>query len=422
MQESLASSRGLSLADPEVIECPFAAYDQMRSGGPVYIDPVTGFHVVTRYEDVRRVLMDTTNFVSAGMIEKVRDSLDPARAARMRRIFLEKGWLPSPTLGHLDNPRHRQVRALFDSAFRPSKIMEMDETVRNMAYRIIEGLPDEGACEIVARYAVPLPLTVIGLQMGANEHDIWKIKSWTDAWIRRFGMMQREEDEIACVEAEIEAQHYFKPILDRLRAYPDKTVLSDLVNTAMGDGKTLTDNEILAHLMADTFVGGSETTTNALSAGVMLLARNPQQAANLRANPEKYLKPFYEEVLRLESPVQVLFRIAARDTQIGDSLIPGGALVGIAYAAANRDPRRFDCPAEMNLDRAHPGAHLAFGSGIHHCLGAPLARRELHWGFLALIERLDDIRLDESKNNFLHMPNLMLRALKELHITYRKVA
>jgi cytochrome P450 len=155
-----------------------------------------------------------------------------------------------------------------------------------------------------------------------------------------------------------------------------------------------------------------------LSAGIMLLARNPEQASLLRSDPDRYLRPFAEEVLRLESPVQQLFRIAAVDAEVGGVAIPAGALVSVCYAAANRDPRQFDCPREMNINRASPGAHLTFGSGIHHCLGAPLARRELYWGFKALIDELDNIQLDESKNDYLHIPSMMLRALNVLHITF----
>jgi cytochrome P450 len=407
-----------TFTDPAVLECPFPVYDKLLAENPVYRDPVSGIYVVSRFADVRQVVMNPKTFLSGAIVEHVRDNVHTTRAARMRQIYVERGWLPGPSLSQQDEPRHGETRAIFERAFRAGKIKELDPVVCETAYELVRSFADDGACDIVDRFAVPLPLMVIGVQMGVDLADIWKIKRWTDAWIRRLGLLQTEEEEIASIESEIEAQHYFKTIFDRLRSKPDETVLSDLVNTARSDGSRLTDNELFGHIMADTFVGGSETTTNALSAGIMLLARNPEQASLLRSDPDRYLRPFAEEVLRLESPVQQLFRIAAVDAEVGGVAIPAGALVSVCYAAANRDPRQFDCPREMNINRASPGAHLTFGSGIHHCLGAPLARRELYWGFKALIDELDNIQLDESKNDYLHIPSMMLRALNVLHITF----
>ena len=412
--------RTASFSDPAVLECPYPLYDQLLEDRPVYCDPVTGIYVVSRFDDVRKILLDPKHFTSSGLVERVRNGVHAERAERMRRVYEEQGWLPGMSLSQQDRPRHTETRAIFEKAFRPGKINELDVVVRATAYDLVDKFPSDGHCEIVQQFAVPLPLTVIAIQMGVGIADIWKIKHWTDAWIRRLGLLQSEEEELASVRAEIESQHYFKAIFERLRRKPDGTVLSDLVNTAMSDGQKLTDHELFAHIMADTFVGGSETTTNALSAGVMLLAQNPTQAAQLRSDPERYLKPFAEEVLRLESPVQLLFRIATVECEFDGMTIPAGAVVGLCYGAANRDPRKFACPVEMNLERHSPAGHLAFGSGIHHCLGAPLARRELHWGFTALIDRLDNICLEEAKNDYSHIPSMMLRALNALHITFAR--
>jgi cytochrome P450 len=172
--------------------------------------------------------------------------------------------------------------------------------------------------------------------------------------------------------------------------------------------------------MADTFVGGAETTTNALSAGIMLLCQNPEVWRRLKSDPEKNLRPFIEEVLRLESPVQGLFRTAARDTELGGVPIPQGASINVRYAAANRDENEFECPEKMDLDREKPARHMTFGSGIHHCLGAPLARRELWWGFKAFFDRVEEVHLIDDANDFRHQPNIALRILNELHIGFTK--
>lgn len=338
----------------------------------------------------------------------------------MRALYETKGWLPAPTLAARDDPNHKQMRALMDKAFRPGKIKAMDPFVEATAKKLFDAFVGDGRCDWVKQFTVPLPLIVIGKQMGANEADIWRIKAWTDAWVQRLGMMQTEEEERWSVEMEIEAQHYFQPIFERLRREPDDTLLSDMVNTVIPEwGRPLTDNELHAEMMADTFVGGSETTTNALSGGVMLLIENKRIWRQLKANPERYLRNVVEETLRLESPVQGLFRWAAKDVELGGVAIPAGAMLNIRYAAGNRDPRQFDCPEQLDLERPAPTSHLTFGVGTHHCLGAPLARRELYFGFKELVERVDDLWFAPGKNDFCHQPNFSLRALKELHIEFR---
>ena len=411
----------INLLDAEIQECPYPAYEKLREEAPVWQDPLTGFYVITRYDDLRAILLDTESYSN----ERPRNSgqLQDERAVKIHNLYKEKGWVPEPTLAGRDGPNHKQMRAMFDQAFRAGKIKLMDPFVEELGYRLVDDFIDDGECDWVKQMAVPLPLIVIGKQMGAREEDIWKIKAWTDAWVQRLGMMQTEDEAIWSTEMEIEAQHYFQPIFERLRKQPDESLLSDIVNFEIPEwGRTLTDEELHSEMMADTFVGGSETTTNALSAGIMLLSQNPKAWDMLKTNPDRYLRTFCEEVLRLEGPVQGLFRTAAKDIELHGVTIPKGAMINTRYAAANRDERHFECPNELNLERKNAGSHLAFGSGIHHCLGAPLARRELWWGFRTFVDRVDDFKLADGKNKLRHAPNFCLRALKELHIEFTKAA
>lgn len=409
-----------NLLSHDVQNCPYEAYQAMRDQAPVYKDPRTGFYIISRYEDVRKVLLDTENFGNGPVQnEQRRQTVHTERVAKVRRLYEEKGWLPAPTLAGRDDPNHAQMRALFDKAFRAGKIRELDGFVKDTAYKLIDAFVNDGEADIVHQFSVPLPLIVIGRQMGVPEEDIWKIKKWTDAWVKRLGMMLTEAEELWSVEQEIEAQHYFQPIFDRLRKQPDDTLLSDLVNAVIPEwGRPLNDNELHAEMMADTFVGGSETSTNAISAGIMLLCQNPESWKRLKSEPDKYMKTFVEEVLRLESPVQLLFRGVRNDVTLHGVTIPKGSTVNIAYAAANRDERHFECPEKLDIDRRNSGSHMAFGSGIHHCLGAPLARRELWWAFSAFVDRIEDMEFVPGKNNFHVQPNYCLRALQELHIRF----
>ena len=408
-----------TLADPEILECPFPTYELLREQAPVWQDPRTGIYVITRYEDLRTICLDTERF------SNLRPSNDHARLtgnARMAyEMFLDKGWVPGASLAARDDPDHKQMRSIFDKAFRPKRINELDPEVESLAYELMGKFIDNGQCNLLKQYAVPLPLIIICRQMGARDEDIWQIKAWTDAWFRGTGFNLSKEQVTWATEMEIQAQHYFQPIFERLRKEPDGTLLSDLVNTEVpGWGRTLNDNELHAEMMQDTFVGGSETTTNALSAGIMLLARNPGVWEKLKSAPDKYLKTFCEEVVRLESPVQGLTRTAKVDVEMHGITIPKGSVLDARFAAGNRDARHFSHPDDVDLERRNAASHLGYSSGTHYCLGAPLARRELYWGFKAFIDHIDEFRLTPGKNNLRHYPNYALRALNELHIDFTR--
>lgn len=369
----------INLLDAGLQNCPYAAYNLLRSEAPVWRDPLTGFFVISRFDDVRSVLLDPERFSSQTYDPSGSES---ARAQRMLEIYQDRGSVPAPTL--------------------------------------VDAFIDKGYCDWMQALAVPLPLTVIGQQVGVPETDIWKIKAWTDAWVQRASMMQSEEQEHWSVEMEIEAQHYFQPVFERLRTRPDDTLLSDMVNRVIPEwGRPLNDNELHAEMMADTFVGGSETSTNAIAYGMKLLVENPHIWSQLKADPDKYMKTFVEEVVRLEGPVQGLMRITTCDVEMQGVTMPKGSIVNIRFAAANRDGDEFACPADIDLERAKPGRHLGFGSGIHHCLGAPLARRELFWAFTVLVERIEDMWFADGKNDFAQAPSFALRALRELHIEFK---
>ena len=415
-----AGQPNVNLFDAGVQQCPYDAYRHLRDEAPAYRIPGTDMVVVTRFEDVRRVLTDTETFPSSSGNTPYRTNTNNIeRQKKVAARFADKGWVPAPTLGGRDDPNHRQMRAMFTEAFKPSRIKEIDPLVETLAYELIDGFMADGRCEWVGQFCVPLPLFIIGEQMGAKREDMWQIKRWTDAFFQRISMMLPEDQEMAMVDREIEAQHYFQPIFERLRKHPDGSLISVLVNTVIeGWGRPLNDNELHAEMMADTFVGGSETTTNALAAGMKLLIENKDVWHKLRADPDRYLKTFVEEVVRLESPVQSLMRFCAKDTEVGGMPISAGALVNVRFAAANRDERFFERPDRIDLDRPKAGAHLGFGSGTHHCLGAPLARRELIWGFRAVVDRFEDMDFEEGKNDFSYHPHFLLRSLKELHIRF----
>jgi cytochrome P450 len=391
-------------------------------------------YFITRYDDIRAILLDQERYSNgvgngANNTGKAVQPDDPEEAKRQAevqaqaldlvRLYEEKGWVPAPSLDALDEPKHMEERRLFDFAFRPAAVKLLDPYVEQVAYDLVDKFLADGRCEWVSALAIPLPLYVIGKQVGVPEEDLPQIKIWTDAWIKRMGLMMTPEEMRWSAEMEIEGQHYFQKLFEQLRAQPDDSLLSVLVNREIPEwGRPLNDNELHAEMFADMFVGGSETTTNALAEGIVILAQNPDIWAQLKSDTAKYIEPFCEEVLRVESPVQGLLRETKVDVELHGVTIPAGAVVHLRYGSGNRDPRRFDCPEKLDLDRDKPRQHLAFGVGSHHCLGAPLARRELYYGFKAFADSVDDVWLIEGANTFEHHQNYFLRALKEVHIGF----
>ncbi len=410
----------VNLFDLEVQKCPYDAYKTLRDDAPVYNIPGTPMYVVTRYDDVREVLMDPLRFRSTALDANLRTSpADVERGKKITERFEANGWVPAPALAARDDPNHKQMRAMFNAAFKPSKIKEIDPQVETLAYQLIDGFLEDGHCDWVKQFCIPLPLFIIGEQMGARREDMWRIKGWTDAFFHRISMMLPEDQHMEMIDREIEAQHYFQPIFEKLRDNPDDSLISVLVNTVIEEwGRPLNDNELHAEMMADTFVGGSETTTNALAAGMKLLIENKDVWQQLKSDPDTYMKTFVEEVVRLESPVQSLMRFTHKEQELAGVTIPAGAVINVRYAAANRDERAFECPEKLDLNRPKAGAHMGFGSGVHHCLGAPLARRELIWGFTAVVDRFEDMWFADGKNDFTYHPHFLLRSLKELHIEF----
>ncbi len=428
----------ISFFDPATNDCPYPAYQTLRDEAPVWQDPATGMFVLTRHEDIRNALVDTARYTNrvgsaAGMTEKAVRPTDPEEIRKMdeaaatdrhiARLYEEQGWTPTATLDAYDGAEHDQLRRMFDHAFRPGRIKLLDPYVEGLAHRLIDAFIDEGRCDWVQAFAIPLPLYTIGKQMGVPEGDMMRIKAWTDAWVQRLGLMQTDEERVWSVEQEIEAQQYFQPIFERLRKEPEETVLSDLVNREIPEwGRPLNDNELHSEMMADLFVGGSETTTNALSAGVQILIEEPHLWQALKADPEKHIPVFIEEVVRVEGPVQGLLRELAVDVELHGVTMPAGSIVNLRFAAANRDEREFPNADKVDLDRPRAKSHLAYGFGTHFCLGAPLARRELYWGFRALTDRVESMRFVEGANDFGIAPSYFLRSLKALHIEVTPVA
>jgi cytochrome P450 len=400
-----------SLQDPDVQECPWSLYKELRSAHPVYRDPKLGFYVLTRYEDVLAALR---------MPEKLSSKLGfrpGTTPAEARRIYEEEGFGEQiDTLVSNDPPSHTRFRALVDRAFSPQRVKKMEGYIEGIAHDIIDAFPDGGLLDIHQRFSTMLPLTVIADQLGVSRDHLLKFKEWSDASVAPLGLMINEQEHIAVAKKLVEMQKYFYERLKERRQNPRDDMLSDLVQARIEGEHSLNPRELLS-IIGQLLVAGNETTTSAISAGIMLLIQHPDQAELLHDNPELYTN-LAEEVLRIDSPVQGLFRMAVEDIHIANTVIPKGSIVNLRYGAANRDDQRFGSPDKFDVCRKGAGAHLAFGAGIHHCIGAQLARKEIAIGLRVATERLENIRLAVSEDQIEHFPSVILRGYTSLPVSF----
>jgi cytochrome P450 len=229
--------------------------------------------------------------------------------------------------------------------------------------------------------------------------------------------VQTDEQLGAAAARVVEMQQFLQRRFEERRESPQEDLISALVHAEVEDGVPLSDHELQA-IMRQLVTGGFDTVTNSLSNGLWLLLRHPDQLAKLRERPE-LVGAFVEEALRFETPVQGLLRRTTRDVVVAGTTIPKGAVVIPRYGAANRDAGKFPCPHQFDIERRNASAHLAFGMGIHFCVGRPLARAELLIAFGKLIERLQDLALAAPLPDPPHSPSLMFHPLKELRISFR---
>lgn len=404
----------LDLMDPTVQHCPYDAYAWMRENEPVYHDPVTGQYFVTTYECLREAMRDAQTYSAEVNWQSLREGgvLDAGRDA-----FAERGWAPQPGLVQTDEPLHTEKRALVDKVFTAGRIKQMTPYVDQCVNDLIDAFIDDGECELMTQFAVPLPCIIIAEQIGVPREDIWMFKEWSDAAMKRNSNMNSDDEEMACIETLLEGQHYFKEVIDTRRAAPQDDIITELIFTEMSSGRRLDMAELLSMLMGDVLTGGNETTTSSITAGMKLIIDNPDQLALMRENP-KLIRNFVEEVIRMETPVQGLYRMATKDTELGGVKIPAGAIMNMRYAAANRDEVVFEGAAKLDVTRKNAGSHFAFGSGVHHCMGASLARREMLSAFTIILDRMENFAYKPGFEEQEFIPSILQRTMTELHITF----
>jgi cytochrome P450 len=346
---------------PEFHADPYPAYHRLRSIAPVYQTPM-GFWVLTRYDDVVMALRDP---------RFGRDGFDQLLAAM---YDTEGSRLPRSMLFR-DPPDHTRLRALVSKAFTPRVIEGMRAHIQDIVDRLLDRVQPAGTMDVIADLAYPLPVTVICEMLGVPPEDQGSIRQWSSDVARSLdaiGIPADEEIVVRGREARQALGAYFRRLLPERRRQPQDDLLSMLI-AAEEAGDKLSEGELLATCVL-LFIAGHETTVNLIGNGLLALLRHPDQLARLAAEPA-LIQSAVEELLRFDSPVQRTARITNADAEIDGHAIAKGSLVVTAIGAANRDPAQFPDPDRLDIGR-RDNRHVAFGFGIHFCLGAPLARVE----------------------------------------------
>jgi pimeloyl-[acyl-carrier protein] synthase len=405
--ETSDRSRALSLyhlLDPEVLADPYPLYQRLRTEDPVHWDPFLHAWVVTRYEDVVRVLQGFSALrtpTPQQLADMGLTSLGPIAQLMVRLMLFMEG------------PAHTRLRGLCSQAFTPARVEALRAHIQDIANRLLDEAIPQGEMELIADFAAPLPSIVTAELLGVPIADHRMLKDWSADFAEMLGNFQHNPDRTSRVLNTVsEMTAYFEDAIREQRVRPRDGLVHSLL-TAEVDGDRLNNDEVVASLIV-TMVGGQETTMNLIGNGILSLLRNPEVAEELRNNPP-LISSAVEELLRYESPSQHTARLAQDDVELGGKLIRKRQAVYAVMGAANRDPVRFPDPDRLDIRRPD-NRHVAFGFGAHFCFGAPLARMEGQVAFATILRRLKNLQLKPGPISWRN--NLGLRGLNALPLSF----
>lgn len=368
---------------PDQREDPYPVYALARREQPVFHAPAYDLWVVTRHEDVLEVLRDHETYSSTGALKS-----SPEPFPEEVRAVLAEGWPDMPFIIEIDPPLHDRIRGLVTRAFTPRRIAELAPRVAQIASDLVDGFAADGRADIVERFAWLLPLRVLGELLGLPESDLGRLHEWGADWLllQQPGPLERRVEHARGL---VEMQRYFVRALEEREREPRDDLMGALLEKRAESEPPLTIPEV-AGLPLDLMVAGHVTVTRAIGSALALVFRHPELGRHL-LDPAVAPQAI-EEILRLESPAQGLFRRTTREVRLGGATLPEGARVMVHFGSANRDECVFAAAETFDSGREELSRHVAFGKGIHFCIGAPLARLELVTALPLLLERLPGLR------------------------------
>jgi cytochrome P450 len=416
--------------DESLVEDPYPYFEHLRAQCPVAVMPHHGVLAVSGYDEVSEIYRNTDTFSSCNSVVGPFATFPVPLEGDDVTEIIERHRDQLPMNEHMvtmDPPMHTRERALVMRLLTPKRLRENEEFMERAVDRQLDEFTGDGHCEFISAYAQPFAMLVVADVLGVPEED--------HQTFRQFFGLANTPGEISAAPAPEGGGDSQQPLnmLDSLdgwfatyiedrRSTPRHDVLTDLALAKYPDGRT-PDVAAVVRTATFLFAAGQETTARLLATALKYLAEDRDLQGRLRSDRE-LIPGFIEEALRIESPVKADFRLARRSATVGGVDIAPGTPVMLLNGAANRDPRRFECPAEFRVDRPNAKEHVAFGRGTHSCPGGPLARAEGRISIERILDRLADIRLSEEHHGppgarrFAYEPTWVLRGLHDLHIEF----
>jgi cytochrome P450 len=413
--------------DVSLVEDPYPYFDELRGECPVLRLPHLGVVAVTGYDEAWDVYRDTESFSSCNSVigpyatfpvPLEGDDISDVVAQHRHELPMHEHMVT------MDPPDHTRERALLMRLLTPKRLRDNEEFMWRLADRQLDEFVGDGHCEFIRAYTQPFAMLVVADLLGVPESEHERFRegfglSGTPGHVRAGEAGHPSENPLAWLDG------CFAEYVEERRREPRQDVLTSLALATYPDGTT-PDVTAVVRTATFLFAAGQETTARLLAAALKHLAEHPELQTLLRDDRDR-IPDFLEEVLRVESPVKTDFRLARRTTSVGGVDIPAGTPVMLLNGAANRDPRRFECPHEFRVDRPNAEAHMAFGRGAHSCPGGPLARAEGRVSLEQILDRMRAIRLSEEHHGppgdrrFRYEPTWLLRGLTQLHLEFEPV-
>ncbi len=405
--------------DHGFLQDPHPFYERLRNEAPVFRDPKNNIVYVSTYDLIREVnskpKLFSNNFATQ-LRAGARKEQDPEEIA-----IVSQGWSVANTMLTADPPDHTRYRKLAMKAFTYKRVLQMTDYVEELINTLIDNLPQSGKLEFKSQFANQLPMFVIADALGVPREMYDQFEAWSDAFVIQLGGVSPKDVRLDAARKVVEFQKYFVSVIDEKRKNPTEDVISDLVHADLseeGDDRKMNYEELLS-ILQQLLVAGNETTAHMLTAGLYFLLTHPDQMEMLSNDPT-LVDNFVEETLRYLSPTNNMWRVATQDTEIAGVPVKKDDLILVRYGSGNRDENKFSDGNRFNIHRENAKDHLAFGAGIHTCLGSQLARKELRTAFPILLKRLKNIRLDPDNDQLVFLPSILLRGVVALHIEYEK--
>ncbi len=399
------------LVSEDFVREPYAILDRLRDIDPVHWSESIGGWVLTRYDDIVVTFMDVASYSNEGRLGRATAYLPAESRAKLSAFedhYRTKGLL------HSDPPDHTRLRRLVQKAFSPRAIEAMRPHIQSIVDNLIDRVADAGSMEVIEDLAFAVPVTVLAGLLGVPTSDGLLFRSWADRILAFQGVNKPDEAILLTAQqALLEVRAYLTSLLAQRRSDPGDDLIS-LMAAGSPDGEVLSDAEII-NTGITLLVAGHETTTSLIGNGLVTLLQHPGEWQKLQ-DDRSLVTQAIEEILRFESPVARQPRLLKQDTELDGRKLRAGQMVFQMLNAANRDPAYFSDAARFDILRS-PNRHIAFGRGIHFCIGAPLSRAEGQIVFQTLLDRLPHIQLVDNVPDWdVHKPNS--RVLSALRVTF----